>query len=90
MDYHMTEFSVLDDRCALKRGLARRVVQVREELFGDDVERLAERLRLAPRTWLNYEAGCTIPAQVLLDFIAVTHANPYWLRTGEGDRYLSS
>jgi hypothetical protein len=68
--------------------LARRVHQIRRELFGDDGARLlAETLKLPARTWVNYEMGVTIPAQVILDFIEVTGADPHWLSTGEGDRY---
>jgi hypothetical protein len=78
------------DPRAVKQGLARRVRQLREELYRDDGEVLAEDLRLPLRTWQNYEAGCTIPATVLLEFIEMTGAHPHWLLTGEGDRYLRS
>jgi len=48
---------------------------------------LAEALDIPPQTWLNYEAGCTIPAEFLLNFIALTKAHPTWLQTGQGDKY---
>lgn len=68
--------------------LAHRVRAVREELFGDHGgPLLAKALRLPFRTWLNYEAGCTIPAQVILHFIDITAAHPHWLLTGDGDKY---
>jgi hypothetical protein len=27
---------------------------------------------------------------VILHFLELTHANPHWLRTGRGDKYLGS
>ncbi len=71
-----------------KLGLARRIRQIREELYHDQGERLAWELGLPPRTWWNYEAGCTLPATVLLEFIERTRAHPHWLLTGEGPQYL--
>ncbi len=70
--------------------LAHRVRAIREDLFGEHGgPLLAEALRLAPRTWLNYEAGCTIPAPVILHFIDITAAHPHWLLTGDGDRFVT-
>jgi hypothetical protein len=69
-------------------GLAHRVRQVREDVFGDEgVPEIAARLRLPEQTWRNYEAGVTMPAQILLGFIAATGADPHWLLTGQGERY---
>jgi hypothetical protein len=74
----------------LLEGLAERVREVREDLFGPDgVRRLAEILKLPPETWANYERGVVIPAGVILLFIEVTGVDPRWLLTGEGDRYMS-
>lgn len=74
----------------VKHDLAYRVREVREELYGvNGGPLLAEALRLPYRTWFNYEAGCTIPAQVILRFIEVTRADPHWLLTGEGEKYLT-
>jgi hypothetical protein len=74
----------------VKQDLAERVREVRRELFGEyGGPLLAESLHLPFRTWLNYEAGCTIPAVVILRFIEVTHAHPHWLLTGEGPKFLS-
>jgi len=68
-------------------GLAGRVRQLRRELYGESgAVLLAEALGLPVRTWLNYEAGVTIPAEVILRFIALTGADPAWLLTGHGDR----
>ena len=74
----------------IKSDLAHRIRDVREDLFGEHGgPMLAESLRLPYRTWVNYEGGCTIPAQVILRFIEVTDAHPHWLLTGEGARYLA-
>lgn len=73
---------------ALKSDLARRVREVREELFGlNGGPILAESLHLPFRTWHNYESGCTIPAQTILRFIEVTGVSPQWLLTGEGEKF---
>ncbi len=72
-----------------KSVLARRIREVREELFGQDGgPLLAEVLELPDRTWRNYEVGVTIPATVILAFILVCGVNPVWLLSGEGERYL--
>jgi hypothetical protein len=69
-------------------SLSRRVREIRRELFGENgVPLLAEKLQLPTRTWLNYESGCTIPADVILRFIDLTDAHPRWLLKGEGARY---
>ncbi len=71
-------------------GLAQRVVEIREDLYGPDgVRALADALGLPPGTWANYERGVIIPAQVILAFIEITGADPHWLLTGEGERYTS-
>ena len=67
---------------------ARRVREIRVDLYGEEgVPRLAAALHLPVPTWLNYEAGCTIPALVILRFIELTSVNPHWLLTGSGERY---
>jgi hypothetical protein len=74
--------------CRNHSTLARRVREVRQELYGDrGVPLLAGELDLPARTWMNYESGVVIPASVILRFIEVTGANPSWLLTGQGDRY---
>ncbi len=75
----------------LKVSLARRVRDVREELFGTHGgPLLAEALGIAFRAWHDYEQGDPIPAEVMLRFLEVTESNPSWLLTGEGPRYLSA
>lgn len=74
---------------AVKTALAERVREVREDLYGvHGGPMLAESLRLPFRTWVNYEGGCTIPAEVILRFIESTGADPHWLLTGEGEKYV--
>lgn len=75
------------DPRSLRRGLARRLREVREELYPEGNEALAEILGLPAQTWANYESGCTLPATILLEFIEVTGVHPHWLLTGDGDRY---
>jgi hypothetical protein len=84
----MSEPTSRSDWQVIKFDLARRIREVREDLYGEHGgPLLAERLRIPFRTWHNYEAGCTIPAPTILRFIEVTHANYYWLLTGEGEKY---
>jgi hypothetical protein len=74
---------------AVKSALAERVREIREEMYGvHGGPMLAEAMNLPFRTWMNYENGCTIPAQVILHFIEVTGADPHWLLTGDGAKYL--
>ncbi len=77
------------DWLAIKNNLARRVREIREELYGAHGGPLiAQALQVPFRTWLNYESGCTIPAPSILRFIELTGANPHWLLTGRGEKYL--
>jgi len=76
------------DWMAIKSSLARRIRQVREELYGEHGGPLiAEALQIPFRTWCNYENGCTIPATAILRFIEMTGTNPHWLLTGCGRKY---
>ncbi len=75
-------------RVNVKASISRRLREVRQELFGEHGgPELARRLSLPARTWYNYETGVTVPAEVLLSFIDQTGANPFWLLSGEGERY---
>ena len=76
-------------RQKIREALADRLREIRYEQFGEEVDPLAEALEVPARTWVNYEEGVTIPAEILLLFIELTHADPHWLLTGEGDRYSS-
>jgi hypothetical protein len=77
------------DWLVVKHGLTRRIRDLRVELYGEHGgPLLAEALGIPYRTWSNYETGCTIPAPLILRLIELTRANPHWLLTGRGDRYL--
>jgi hypothetical protein len=71
-----------------KTILARRLREVRTDLFGDKgAAEIARALKVPGRTWYNYERGVTVPAEVLLRFIALTGAEPRWLLDGQGEKY---
>ena len=70
---------------AIKSDLARRIREIRQELYGEyGGPMLAEALDLPYRTWHNYERGCTIPAHSILRFIEVTDAAPALVADGGG------
>ena len=69
-------------------GLARRLQDIRHDVFGPDgVPAMAEAMGVPERTWLNYESGVTAPASMILRLIETTGADPHWLLTGDGLRY---
>lgn len=73
----------------VKLGIARRIKEIREDLYGENGgPLLAQALEIPFRTLHNYEMGCTIPAQTILRLIEVTGAHPHWLLTGTGERFL--
>jgi hypothetical protein len=86
-DAELQTEALMNSGSARRAALTRRICEIRQERFGEVVEPLAKALRIPPQTWRNYEAGCTIPAEVLLSFIALTKAHPTWLATGEGEKY---
>ena len=68
--------------------LASRVREIRLERFGNDgTATVAKAMNIPTRTWENFENGVTIPAWILLQFIEITGVQPYWLLTGNGERY---
>src|SRR4028119_2312516 len=74
-----------------KCSLAERLRAIRAELFGDrGGPGLARRLGIPVRTWYNYEAGVTVPAEVVLRIIQLTSLEPAWLLTGEGPKFRLS
>ena len=69
-----------------KTSLARRICEIRQYVYGDNgAQAIASALNLPVETWLNYERGITMPADILLAFMELTNADPRWLATGEGD-----
>lgn len=68
--------------------LACRIREIRKELFGDEgAAILAAAVNVSPRTWMNYEAGVTMPARVVLQLIHATAVSPHWLLTGQGPKF---
>src|SRR5437016_3072492 len=80
----------MERHCKYHVALAGRIREVRRELYSESgAPMLARDLELPTRTWLNYESGVVIPAPVILRFIAATGADPLWLLTGQGQRYVA-
>ena len=48
---------------------------------------MARRLGIPVRTWYNYEAGVTVPAEVILKIIELTSIEPSWLLHGKGPKF---
>jgi hypothetical protein len=72
----------------LEDGLADRVREVREDLYGPFGSHfLADALGIPRETWINYENGLTIPAGVILRLTHLSGASHSWLITGEGTKY---
>jgi hypothetical protein len=73
----------------MERGLlGQRVREIRAELYGENGgPLLAAAVGVPHRTWVNYEAGVTIPGLVILRLIEATNVEPHWLLTGEGAKY---
>jgi hypothetical protein len=68
--------------------LAQRLREVRGEPYGEEgVPTLAAVLGLPARTWTNYEAGVTLPAQVVLALLEATGVRPHWLLSGVGPMF---
>ena len=73
-----------------KVGIAVRVREIRQDLYGEDgLENLAAALGVPTQTWRNYERAVTMPAEMLLEFMALTGADLNWLLTGDGVRMSS-
>ncbi len=71
-----------------KCSLAERLRAIRAELYGErGGPELARRLGLPIRTWYNYEAGVTVPAEVMLRFVELTAVEPLWLLRGQGPKF---
>jgi hypothetical protein len=71
-----------------KMTLGRRLAIVRLELYGNrGAAEMARRLGLPVRTWYNYEAGVTIPAEIILKVIKSTSVEAGWLLDGQGPKF---
>src|SRR5215472_2893247 len=84
----MARRKTLPDSVQAKYSLAERLRALRAELYGDrGGPELARRLGLPIRTWYNYEAGVTVPAEVILKIIELTSVEPMWLLYGTGPKF---
>jgi len=84
----MARRKTLPESVQTKFALAERLAALRKELFGErGGPELARRLGLPIRTWYNYEAGVTVPAEVILRLIEMTSVEPLWLLHGTGPQY---
>jgi hypothetical protein len=78
-------------RTSSKAAIAGRLRHIRIELFGEDGEQeVADQIGIPSRTWFNYEAGVTIPGEVLLQFLEITGVEPIWLLCGTGPKYRAT
>jgi hypothetical protein len=71
-----------------KKELARRLVEVRETLFGiDGGPQVTRLLDIPAHTWANYKRGVTMPGEILLGFVVATGVDPDWLIEGKGPMF---
>jgi hypothetical protein len=84
----MARRKTLPESVRAKLALAERLASLRAELFGErGGPEMARRLGIPVRTWYNYEAGVTVPAEVILKIIELTSIEPSWLLHGKGPRF---
>lgn len=76
------------DAIRTKWQLADRLRTIRVEQFGEHgLATFAQLLDVPVRTWYSYEAGVTVPAEVLLKFVQLTSVEPGWLLHGREPKY---
>ena len=76
---------------AERLAIARRIREIREAVFGDSgLPTVATLIGVTDHDWAGYEAGSTIPAEVILRFIEEVGVTPHWLLTGRGDKYRTA
>ena len=87
----MARRKTLPESVRAKYSLAERLCALRSELYGDrGGPELARRLGIPIRTWYNYEAGVTVPAEVVLKIIELTSVEPAWLLHGKEPKFRPS
>src|SRR3954470_11932353 len=85
---YMARRKTLPESLRAKLALAERLSTLRLELYGErGGPELARRLGIPVRTWYNYEAGVTVPAEVVLKIIELTSVEPMWLLHGKGPKF---
>ncbi len=84
----MARRKTLPESVRAKLALAERLASLRQEMFGErGGPEMARRLGIPVRTWYNYEAGVTVPAEVILKIIELTSIEPSWLLHGQGAKF---
>jgi Peptidase S24-like len=84
----MARRKTLPESVRAKLALAERLASLRSELFGErGGPEMARRLGIPVRTWYNYEAGVTVPAEVILKIIELTSIEPSYLLHGKGPKF---
>lgn len=84
----MARRKTLPESVRAKLALAERLASLRQEMFGErGGPEMARRLGIPVRTWYNYEAGVTVPAEVILKIIELTSIEPSWLLHGKGPKF---
>lgn len=84
----MARRKTLPESVRAKLALAERLASLRSELFGErGGPEMARRLGIPVRTWYNYEAGVTVPAEVILKIIELTSIEPSWLLHGKEPKF---
>jgi hypothetical protein len=84
----MARRKTLPESVRAKLALAERLASLRSEMFGErGGPEMARRLGIPVRTWYNYEAGVTVPAEVILKIIELTSIEPSWLLHGKGPKF---
>jgi transcriptional regulator with XRE-family HTH domain len=87
----MTDSPDMPSTVVVKQELGGRLRRVRTDLYGEDGgPELARLLGLPARTWANYEAGVTMPGEVLLALLDLTGVEPRWLLRGGSLAYRRS
>src|SRR5579875_3267804 len=84
----MARRKTLPESVRAKLALAERLASLRAELFGErGGPEMARCLGIPVRTWYNYEAGVTVPAEVILKIIELRSIEPIWLLHGKGPKF---
>ncbi len=84
----MARRKTLPESVRAKHALAERLAALRAELYGErGGPEMARRLGIPVRTWYNYEAGVTVPAEVILKIIELTSVEATWLLSGQGPKF---
>ncbi len=77
-----------DFRASKRAELAARLREVREDLDGEPGSQfMADALEIPLETWLNYESGISVPAEIVLRLQVLSSVSARWLLTGEGEKY---